>query len=267
MAKYLSNKIWIVFLPAHISHILQPCDLGFFPALKPNYRRKLQLAYALYMESFPGKPEFLNAYSRVRNEVIKSSNIKAGWEATGIYPRNRLKALNNRYVKINATPGSTFRQPVIPVLPIPDFAVEFSPMEFSTPKSSRDVFRITEKLRKINPNFGKPIARQLFAKLDKGLNAHIINIFSIETRNEFLEQALEKTRPKKRKKVLPAPNEKFVRIANVIRIRRSMPGYMVPDSDDNDKVEIISGNETPEVTKECIIVALMESEKNSSLDT
>jgi hypothetical protein len=86
MAECLSNKIWIVFLPAHTSHILQPCDLGFFPALKPNYRRKLQLACALHMESFPGKPEVLDAYSRVRNEAIKSSNIKAGWEATGIYP-------------------------------------------------------------------------------------------------------------------------------------------------------------------------------------
>jgi hypothetical protein len=109
MAECLSNKIWIVFLPAHTFHILQPCDLGFFPALKPNYRRKLQLACAFYMESFPGKPEFLDAYSRVRNKVIKSSNIKAGWKATGIYPRNRLKALNSRYVKINAISGSIFR--------------------------------------------------------------------------------------------------------------------------------------------------------------
>jgi hypothetical protein len=46
-----------------------------------------------------------------------------------------------------------------------------------------------------------------------------------------------------------------------------MPGYMVPDSDSNDKVEVISGNKTPEVTKKCIIVALMESEENSSSDT
>jgi hypothetical protein len=140
-------------------------------------------------------------------------------------------------------------------------------MEFSTPKSSRDVFRIAEELRKIDPDFGKPIARQLFAKLGKGLDAHIINTFSIEARNEFLEQALEKARPKKRKRVLPAPNEEFVRIADVMRIRRSMPGYMVPDSDGDDEVEVISGNETPEVTEECIIVALMESEENSSSDT
>jgi hypothetical protein len=82
-----------------------------------------------------------------------------------------------------------------------------------------------------------------------------------------LEQALEKARPKKRKRVLPAPNEEFVRITNVIRIRRSMPGYMVPDSDGDDKVELVSGNETPEVTEKCIIVALMESEENSSSDT
>jgi hypothetical protein len=178
-----------------------------------------------------------------------------------------LKALNSRYVKINATPGSTFRQPVIPVVPIPDFAVEFSPMEFSISKSSRDVFRIAEELRKIDPDFGKPIIRQLFAKLGKGLNAHIINTFSIETRNEFLKQALEKARLKKRKKVLPASNEKFVRIADVIRIQRNIPGYMVPDSDGDDEVEVISGNKTPEVTEKCIIVALMESEENSSSNT
>lgn len=39
MAECLSHKIWVVFLPAYTSYILQPCDLGFFSTMKSKYRR------------------------------------------------------------------------------------------------------------------------------------------------------------------------------------------------------------------------------------
>jgi hypothetical protein len=56
MAECLSHKIWVVFLPAHTSHVLQPCDLGFFSRMKPAYRRKLSIACAL------------NAYDNPKNQ-------------------------------------------------------------------------------------------------------------------------------------------------------------------------------------------------------
>jgi hypothetical protein len=87
VTKCLMHKIWIAFLSADTSHVLQPCDLGLFSSIKPLYRRKLQLIYAINMKSFPGKPEFLEAYSRIRNEIAKPNNIKAGWLTSGIYPK------------------------------------------------------------------------------------------------------------------------------------------------------------------------------------
>ena len=38
MVECFSNKIWLVFLPAHTSHVLQPLDVGVFSALKRYYR-------------------------------------------------------------------------------------------------------------------------------------------------------------------------------------------------------------------------------------
>jgi hypothetical protein len=67
------------------SHILQPSDLGYFSAMKPAYRRKLQLRCCLHMESFPGKEQFIEAYSRVRDTVSDSKHILSGWKATGIF--------------------------------------------------------------------------------------------------------------------------------------------------------------------------------------
>ena len=38
MLKCLENKIWIAWLPAHLSHITQPLDVGVFSFLKRRYR-------------------------------------------------------------------------------------------------------------------------------------------------------------------------------------------------------------------------------------
>jgi hypothetical protein len=191
MTECLMHKIWITFLPAHTSHVLQPCDLGLFSSIKPLYRRKLQLTYAINMESFPGKPEFLEAYSRVRNEVSKPKNIKAGCLASGIYPKDRRKALNSRYVWSSGETRTPGPLPLIPRLSTPYFATGLSPIIFSTPKSSQDVWKIAQDLRDVDPLFSQPVARQLFHKLGKGLDQQIVQSTAIEARNESLQHAMD----------------------------------------------------------------------------
>ena len=48
------------------------------------------------MATVAGKPEFVAAWKRARNEALTMDKILRGWEATGIFPRGRSKPLNSR---------------------------------------------------------------------------------------------------------------------------------------------------------------------------
>ena len=54
-------KVWLDFLPAHTSQVLQPLDLGSFSVLKRSYRNELRSSYASSLTMTPKKPEFLEA--------------------------------------------------------------------------------------------------------------------------------------------------------------------------------------------------------------
>jgi hypothetical protein len=127
-----------------------------------------------------------------------------------------------------------------PVLHNFDFGL--SSIEFGTPKSSRDILKLAQQARDIDPIFGNPIARQLFRKIGKGLDQHIIQNATAETRSDSLRKASDRMKPKKRKRVVPVPNEEFVRMAGVLEVRRLMPGYMRLEGDGDEEVESEIGN-------------------------
>jgi hypothetical protein len=118
---------------------------------------------------------------------------------------------------------------LIPRLSTPGFATGLSPIIFSTPKSSRDVWKIAQDLRDVDPLFSQPVARQLFHKLAKELDQQIVQSTAIKARNKSLQHAINSLRPKKRCRVLPAPNNDFVQLADVLQVRRAMG--VIPDSE------------------------------------
>ena len=99
MLTCLEPKVWLDFLPAHTSQVLQPLDLGSFSVLKRSYRKHLREICAASLTMAPKKPEFLEAWNKARKEAFTPANIAAGWRATGIYPKDRLKPLNSRLAR------------------------------------------------------------------------------------------------------------------------------------------------------------------------
>jgi hypothetical protein len=69
---------------------------------------------ARFFVSFPGKKEFFHAYSIARKQAFSPVYITAGWAATGIWPRDRNKMLENRWITGEPkTSSKTLAQPVI----------------------------------------------------------------------------------------------------------------------------------------------------------
>jgi hypothetical protein len=164
--------------------------------MKPAYRRKLSIACALNAYDNPKKSGFLEAYSRAREISTTPENVLSGWKATGIFPRGRKKALNNRYVRSNNQVRKTPKSQVALNPVLHNFDIGLSPIEFGAPKSSRDILKLAQQVRDIDPILGNPIARQLFRKIGKGLNQHIIENATAETRSNSLQKALDRMTPK-----------------------------------------------------------------------
>jgi hypothetical protein len=93
MYLYYQNNVYLLFLPLYISHVLQPLDLSVFSALKTHYRAAVSQLTLLTDSSPIGKQNFLSCYSQARKEALSTKIIKAGWQATGLWPKSTAKPL------------------------------------------------------------------------------------------------------------------------------------------------------------------------------
>src|SRR6266699_1100653 len=99
-----NSNIYLLFLPPHTSHILQPLDLSVFGPIKTYYR--IAIGNLIYQsDDCPmDKRGFLECYSKTRQHSLNENNILAGWKAIRLWPINRTKPLMNRLVFDTAKP-------------------------------------------------------------------------------------------------------------------------------------------------------------------
>jgi hypothetical protein len=65
------NKIRLLFLPAHTSHVLQPLNLGVFAPLKSRYRPEIVASASLDDASTVKKPRFVACYHLARKRSLQ----------------------------------------------------------------------------------------------------------------------------------------------------------------------------------------------------
>jgi hypothetical protein len=99
------NNVHLLFLLLYTSYILQPLDLSVFSSLKSHYRTAVGFL-ALLTDSSPiGKQNFLTCYSKARKEALSAKIIKAGWQATGLWPKSMAKPLLSPLLLENSNIG------------------------------------------------------------------------------------------------------------------------------------------------------------------
>jgi hypothetical protein len=82
----ISQKIILLCLPAHTTHLLQPLDVGVFAPLATAYKAHVQRVTRLGGSYSIDKTDFLELYQQARHEAITPLNIKKAWTATGLLP-------------------------------------------------------------------------------------------------------------------------------------------------------------------------------------
>jgi hypothetical protein len=93
MYSCFQNNVYLLFLPPHTSHVLQPLDLSVFSSLKSHYRKEVGFLGLLTDSSPIGKQNFLSCYLKARKEALSAKIIKNGWKATGLWPKSMAKPL------------------------------------------------------------------------------------------------------------------------------------------------------------------------------
>lgn len=78
MAKCFENHVFLIYLPAHASHILQPLDLAVFSPLKEAYRRELAIVGQFNDSIVIGKRLFLASYYQARQKPLPFELLLAG---------------------------------------------------------------------------------------------------------------------------------------------------------------------------------------------
>jgi hypothetical protein len=100
------NKIITLCMPAHTSHLLQPLDVGCFSPIKTLYGHEVaELArQSIYHVD---KLDFLWIYKKIRRQALSDSNVKAGFQATGLIPFSPERVLSSLTVVRTPSPPQT----------------------------------------------------------------------------------------------------------------------------------------------------------------
>jgi 4-hydroxybenzoate polyprenyltransferase len=208
------NNVYLLFLPPHTSHLLQPLDLSVFSSLKSHYRTAVGFL-ALLTDSSPiGKQNFLNCYSKARKEALSAKIIKAGWKATGLWPKSMAKPLLSPLLLENSNSGKETLQ-ASQSESIPS-VIDSSLILLSTPRKSTEVKAQVTRYQNLGIN-DPSTQRILFRKIIKGFEDQESILASNSYKIQSLEVQLEKARPRKRMKVRTSPNSKFADISSIRR--------------------------------------------------
>ncbi len=196
MWECFQNNIYLLFLPPKTSHVLQPLDLAIFSVLKRAYRKHVGYLDSLSDSAPVGKLNFLRCYAMARHEAMTRKNILSGFRASGIWPRNRQKALRSDQVVTQARPATPPPPPA-------------QATTFETPKRGGDILALAR-----NPSPGTRLA---FRKVAKKFDSMVGQLTLQAQRIEAVEDQIQRMQPQKRQKVVRNPNERFVIMDKIMK--------------------------------------------------
>ena len=191
------HKVYLLYLPPHTSHVLQPLDLAPFSVVKSRYRDQIHALSALDDATPVKKERFITSYNHARNEGLSARNIRAGWKASGLCPYNPQLVLNSSQV---------LGRPVTP--PQRNQTLEVADQVVNTPHSARDL-HFSQQLLRRSENIPRP-TRMLIEKAGKAIDNANARAALHEAESDRLRYQLDRLKSNRtRKRIQIDPNERY----------------------------------------------------------
>jgi hypothetical protein len=150
-----ANNIVPFTFPAHLTHCMQPLDVGVFQSYKHWHNKAIQCA----LESLDFEytiSSFLRDLPEIRHKTFKKMTIQHAFSSSGMWPINRRKVAE-KMAKYMKEPASKEKEPTLPTLP-------------ATPRTTKE-FRTkwSELQPKIIDQLSSPTQRK-FDSIQRGLH-------------------------------------------------------------------------------------------------
>jgi hypothetical protein len=134
----IQNKIALLILPAHTSHLLQPLDVAIFGPLKKKLTTALSYLNEAQLVRIQ-KAEWLDVYVKARTQAFSRENIESAFRGAGLYPLQPQRVL--RTLKTQPT-----NEPTRPQTP-PEFAILDKVFLTSSPPDTIILHRANQVLK------------------------------------------------------------------------------------------------------------------------
>lgn len=197
------NNIFILFLPAHSSHVLQPLDVAVFGPVKKYHTAHLGRHPTIADSSPLGKRIFLECYLEARELGITKANVIAGWRAAGLWPINIARPLLSPLLLPKAP-----QRPVTPKKPLTPLTSRY--IDIVTPTNGRAVKRLFSSLERTQKT--SPTYRLIKRKIQKGIDVQNSVKITSEIQIGHLQQQIDDFKPRRQKRVQQDPNKSFVTV-------------------------------------------------------
>jgi hypothetical protein len=78
------NKVILLCLPSHTTHLLQPFNIGLFAPLFVYYKNDIRENTKFGYNYFVDKLAFLQSYCRAKDSAFTTKNIQKAWKKSGL---------------------------------------------------------------------------------------------------------------------------------------------------------------------------------------
>lgn len=128
----VQKRVLFLYIPPHLSHLLQPLDVSCFSPLKRLYGQKTADMIQNGVLSI-NKEDFLYLYPTVRR-ALSSANIQSGFAATGLVPYSPERVLSKLQISMKTpTPPTTAH----------------SNQSFGVGKTPADIYQLEQQKKRI----------------------------------------------------------------------------------------------------------------------
>ena len=180
----IDQKIILLCLPAHLTHILQPLDVGIFAPLAHAYKKGVLDRGELVAVYHIDKVEFLEIYQRARRIAITPTNVQKAWAKTGLSPFNPqlilsilppIESLGDGEPQAQVYQFNITIRPTTPPEAIVDFTGPDGKHTIATPGDSQQVLQLlkqaTEGLIEPKEALNKVGKASIFAMAEKKIHS------------------------------------------------------------------------------------------------
>ncbi|KAI1317434.1 hypothetical protein F5Y16DRAFT_392771 [Xylariaceae sp. FL0255] len=141
--------------------------------------------------------------------------------------------------------------PIVNEVPqTPNWLKLLRPRPVNTPTGGQDLLRKSRKLAVTYPSFQDPTLRLFSLKASKALDIQAAKVAELEAQNAYLTAKLQRKQQKKRKAVKIAPGQKFVRMADIRRVKRRLRSRVIYNDEASDVDVPKKGTALPDGSEE-----------------